>query len=281
MRRGIWLLLMAGWSVACGSSADVAQERATLLRLDREWSGTVKVLDKFLSYYAADASVYAPGMPVATGSRAIRDVFTKMTAAPGFSLQFGATKADVSASGDVGYTTGTYQMTMNGAPEKGKYVTVWKKQSDGQWKAMEDIFNADAGPAPPSQHVMVAPAAVTWGDAPPSLPPGAKLAVISGDPSKAVPFVIRAQMPAGYKIAPHWHPTDENVTVLSGTVALGMGEKFDEPAMTSLAAGGYAAMPAAMRHFFMAKTAATIQVHAMGPFAVNYVNPADDPSQKK
>ena len=281
MRRCIWLLLMAGWSVACGSSANVAQERDTLLRLDREWSDSVKDLDKFLSYYAANASVYPPGMPVATGSGAIRDTITKMAAAPGFSLQFGSTKADVSASGDVGYTTGTYQSTMNGATEKGKYVTVWKKQSDGQWKVMEDIFNADAGAAPSSPHVMLAPGALTWGDPPPSLPPGAKVAVVSGDPSKAVPFVIRAQMPAGYKIAPHWHPTDENVTVLSGTVALGMGEKFDEPAMKSLSAGGYVAMPAAMRHSFMAKTAATIQVHAMGPFAVNYVNPADDPSQKK
>ena len=281
MRRCIWFLLMAGWSVACGSSANVAQERDTLLRLDREWSDSVKDLDKFLSYYAADASVYPPGMPVGTGSGAIRDTITKMVAAPGFSLQFGGTKADVSASGDVGYTTGTYQATMNGATEKGKYVTVWKKQSDGQWKVMEDIFNADAGAAPSSQHVMLAPGALTWGDPPPSLPPGAKLAVISGDPSKAVPFVIRAQMPAGYKIAPHWHPTDENVTVLSGTVALGMGEKFDEPAMKSLSTGGYVALPAAMRHSFMAKTAATIQVHAMGPFAVNYVNPADDPSQKK
>ena len=107
------------------------------------------------------------------------------------------------------------------------------------------------------------------------------MAVVSGDPTQAQPFVIRAQMPAGYKIAPHWHPTDENVTVLSGTVALGMGEKFDEPTMKSLSAGGYVALPAAMRHLFMAKTAATIQVHAVGPFAVNYVNPADDPSQKK
>ena len=78
MRRCVWLLLMAGWSVACGSSANVAQERDTLLRLDREWSDSVKDLNKFLSYYAADASVYPPGMLVATGSGAIRDVITKI-----------------------------------------------------------------------------------------------------------------------------------------------------------------------------------------------------------
>ena len=280
MRHSIWLLLV-GCAVACGPPVNVAQERDTLLKLDREWSDSVKDVDKFLSYYAADASVYAPGMSVVKGAGPIRDTLTKMFAAPGFALQFGPTKADVSAFGDAGYTTGTYQATTNGATEKGKYVEVWKKQSDGQWKVMEDIFNADAVDAPPSKHVMVAPGAVTWSDAPPSLPPGAKLAVIMGDPSKAEPFVIRAQMPAGYKIAPHWHPTDENVTVLSGTVALGMGDKLDEPAMQSLGVGGYASLPASMHHSFMAKTAATIQVHAMGPFAVNYVNPADDPSPKK
>ena len=150
------------------------------------------------------------------------------------------------------------------------------------FRSSDDIFNADAAPkAPATQQVMVAPGAVTWGDAPPSLPPGARMAVVSGDPTQAQPFVIRAQMPAGYRIAPHWHPTDEHLTVLSGTVSMGMGETFDRSAMKDLSVGGYAAVPAEMRHFFMAKTAATIQVHGMGPFAVNYVNPADDPSKQK
>jgi hypothetical protein len=107
------------------------------------------------------------------------------------------------------------------------------------------------------------------------------MAVISGDPSKAEPFVIRGQFPAGYRVAAHWHPTAENMTVLSGTVALGMGDKFDEAGLKDLPAGSYAVLPAEMRHFFMSKTAATIQVHGMGPFAVNYVNPADDPSKQQ
>jgi hypothetical protein len=210
-----------------------------------------------------------------------------MTSMPGFSLQFSPTKADVGASGDIGYTTGTYEMSMsdgagNAMPEKGKYVAVWKKQPDGQWKAVADIVNADAPPAQPSvAHVMLTAAGMRWGDPPPSLPPGAKLAVVSGDPGKAEPFVIRGQLPAGYKIAPHWHPTTEHVTVLSGTFSIGMGEKFDAAAMKDLPPNGYAAMPAKMPHFAMAKTATTIQVHGMGPFVVNYVNSADDPSQQK
>jgi hypothetical protein len=131
----------------------------------------------------------------------------------------------------------------------------------------------------PSQHILIGPADVTWMDSPPGLPPGSKLAVISGDPSQAQPFVIRAQVPAGYRVAPHWHPGVENLTVLEGTIALGMGETFDEGAMTALGPAGYASMPADMRHYFLAKSAATFQVHGMGPFVVNYVNPADDPTK--
>ena len=280
MRRWIGFLLVAGFLAGCGASANVEQERETLMRLDREWSASVKDMDKFMSYYAADASIYPPGMPVAKGTAQVREVLTKMSSAPGFSLEFGPAKADVSAAGDVGYTAGTYQGTMSGTTEKGKYVTIWKKQADGQWKVMEDIFNPDTGGAAPASHAMVAPSSITWVDAPPSLPPGSKIAVISGDPTKSGPFAMRAQVPAGYKVAPHWHPTDENLTVLSGTIALGMGDTWDESKMQELGTGGYALVPGDMRHSFMAKTASTFQVHGMGPFAINYVNPADDPSKK-
>lgn len=282
MRRCIWLVwVVASLAAGCAPSVNLEQERNSLLALDREWSQTTKDTEKFLSYFAPDASVYPQGMPVARGTAAIRDTFTKMNSMPGMSLAWSATKADVGATGDLGYTAGTYEMTLDGASEKGKYVTVWKKQSGGAWKVMEDIFNADAAPqSPAAQHVMVAPGAVTWSAGPPSLPPGAKVAVVSGDPTKAQSYVIRAQMPAGYRIPPHWHPTVENLTVLSGTVSLGMGETFDQSAMKDLSAGGYTAIPAEMRHSFMAKTAATIQVHGTGPFAVNYVNPADDPSRQ-
>jgi hypothetical protein len=169
-------------------------------------------------------------------------------------------------------------MAMAGATETGKYVTVWKKQTDGAWKVAEDIFNADAPPRTAAvAHVVLPAAALKWGDPPPGLPPGARVAIVSGDPTAPQPFVLRLQVPGGYRIGPHWHPTAENVTVLSGAVSLGMGETFDQSALQELPTGGYAAMPAEMRHFFMAKSAATIQVHGTGPFAITYVNPADDP----
>lgn len=127
-------------------------------------------------------------------------------------------------------------------------------------------------------HVMVTPDDIKWGPAPPSLPPGAQLAVLSGDPSQAgVPFTMRARFPDGYKVPPHWHPSDENVVVLEGALVMSLGEKFDETAGREMTAGSYALMPKGVRHFVWAKGETVIQVYGIGPFAINYVNPADDP----
>jgi ketosteroid isomerase-like protein/quercetin dioxygenase-like cupin family protein len=279
MHRGVIVLALGALlSGGCGTSVNVEAEREALLAQDRAWSAASSDLDKFVSYFAADAAFYPPGMPVMTGTDAIRKAHGAMLAMPGFSVKWAPASAVVGAAGDIGQTAGSYEATIGGVVERGKYVTTWRKDA-GQWKVTADIFNADAAPA--AQHAVVAPATLKWGEAPPGLPPGARVAVVTGDPTQPVPFVLRAQMPAGYTIQPHWHPTAENVTVLSGTVAVGMGEKFDKAAMQELAAGGYAVLPAEMRHSFMARTAATIQVHGVGPFAITYVNAADDPRNKK
>jgi quercetin dioxygenase-like cupin family protein len=131
-----------------------------------------------------------------------------------------------------------------------------------------------------SAHVLFDPAQAKWGDPPPVFEKGASFTVVSGNPGEAGTFVVRLTMPAGYKIAPHWHPTDEHVTVLAGTFSLGMGETVDKAAMKDLPAGGYVLLPAEMRHYAMAKTAATVQVQGPGPFVLTYVNPADDPSKR-
>jgi quercetin dioxygenase-like cupin family protein len=134
--------------------------------------------------------------------------------------------------------------------------------------------------APAKQHVMTTPAGIKWGDPPPVFEKGASFTVLSGNPAEAGVFTVRLKMPAGYRINPHWHPADEHVTVISGTFLLGMGETFNKATMTSLPAGGYALLPAEMRHYAMAKTAVVVQVHGTGPFALTYVNPADDPSTR-
>jgi quercetin dioxygenase-like cupin family protein len=117
-----------------------------------------------------------------------------------------------------------------------------------------------------------------WGPAPPAFPAGAQMAVLSGDPSSAGTFVIRLKMPAGYKIPAHNHPTDEYATVITGDFSLGMGDKLDAAKSAHLAAGGFAKAPAQMNHFAWTKDGAVVQVSADGPFAMTYVNPADDPT---
>lgn len=125
------------------------------------------------------------------------------------------------------------------------------------------------------------PEEIKWGAAPPVFPAGAKLAVLVGDPGKEGLVIVRLKMPAGYAIPAHWHPTDENVTVVSGTLGLGMGDKLDRKNSKVLKAGGFAVAPARMHHFAWTRTGAVVEVSLMGPFALTYVDPADDPTAKK
>jgi quercetin dioxygenase-like cupin family protein len=125
------------------------------------------------------------------------------------------------------------------------------------------------------------PDQIKWGPAPPFVNPGAQFAVLEGDPTASSgDFTIRLKMPAGYRIAPHWHPRRENVTVISGTFKVGMGDKFDESKMLSFAPGSFAYLDPDMHHYAMADGPAIVQVHGMSPVQFNYVNPADDPSKK-
>ena len=130
-------------------------------------------------------------------------------------------------------------------------------------------------------HPMMAPTDVKWGPPPPTLPPGAQLAVLDGDPSKPGLFTLRLKLPDGYRIAPHWHPTDEHLTVIQGTFGLGMGNTLDTKALKMLPAGSYAKMPSETRHYAVSKGETIVQVSGPGPFVVNYVNPKDDPSKKE
>jgi len=128
-----------------------------------------------------------------------------------------------------------------------------------------------------SQHHTVVPAdRIQWKP----LRPGAEMAVVSGDPNKeGAPFVLRIRYHGKARIPPHWHPTDEHLTILSGTFRLGMGERGDEAATTALAAGAYAFVAAKMAHYAWADGGTTVQVHGIGPFVINYVNPEDDPKR--
>jgi len=132
-----------------------------------------------------------------------------------------------------------------------------------------------------TEHKIVGPTELKWGDAPPGLPPGAKMAVLDGDPAKKGSFTVRLQAPDGYKVPPHTHPTTERITVLSGTFYLGMGDKFDEAAGREMAVGSFAVLPAGMKHFGWNTGETVLQINSEGPFQIKYVNPADDPRNAK
>ncbi len=144
--------------------------------------------------------------------------------------------------------------------------------------AVSSSGRAQAPVAP--AHIGMLPAEIKWGPASPALPPGAQMAVLAGDPGKEGPFVLRVKLPAGYRVPPHWHPVDEHVTIISGTLQLGMGDKFDAGSMRALTAGSFAIAEKEMRHYVLAKGPTVIQVSAMGPFVITYVNAADDPRNK-
>ena len=132
----------------------------------------------------------------------------------------------------------------------------------------------------PSHAVVVLPDQVTWKPAPPSLPAGAKAAVIEGNPAEAGPFTMRLSLPNGYRVPPHFHPVVEHVTVMKGTFRLGMGDKFDASALTSLPVGAFVAMQPGTHHFAEAQGETILQLHGEGPWSLTYINPADDPRKK-
>jgi len=123
--------------------------------------------------------------------------------------------------------------------------------------------------------------AVKWGAGPDFLPRGARLAVLAGDPSKSGVYVLRLRLPNGYKIPPHYHPTDEHVTVLAGTSWVGMGDTAKTQGMTRLTGGGFITVLANAHHYARAQGVTVLQVSGEGPFEITYVNSADDPRNKK
>ncbi len=155
-------LLLLSVSSACQTQTaqdTLAADESALRTLDSEWSRAAgaKDVDKSVSYYADDAIVMPPNSPLATGKEPIRAVWKGMLGAPGFSGGWKSTKVDVARSGDLAYVSGSYELTENDASgkpvtDKGKYLEVWKKQANGSWKCVADIFNSDLPPAAPAEN---------------------------------------------------------------------------------------------------------------------------------
>jgi quercetin dioxygenase-like cupin family protein len=132
-----------------------------------------------------------------------------------------------------------------------------------------------------TDHPMQTLANAKWSDAPPLVPPGAKIVVLDGNPGgDGTPYAVWLKFPARYRIPPHSHPNAEHVTVLQGTLFLGIGEKFDQTAGQPLPVGGFTTMPTGMNHYAYTANEVVILLHGLAPIDFNYVNPADDPRHK-
>ncbi len=138
-----------------------------------------------------------------------------------------------------------------------------------------------AAAAYPQETSFINQSDMKWEDAPPALPKGGKLAVLFGDPSKDGPYSIRAKMPAGYMVPPHFHTKDENLTVLSGALYIGMSDTVDKKTAHALKAGGFHHVPGKVHHYAFTKAPTVLQISGEGPFDINYLNAADDPRTKK
>ena len=146
---------------------------------------------------------------------------------------------------------------------------------------------ANQGDPPSAQHkegkdiTLFSSGEIKWKAGPLSLPKGAQIAVLEGDPNKEGPFVFRVKIPDGYRVPPHTHPKTERITVISGTFNVGMGDKFNDKKTHPMPAGTYGYWPAGMKHFVWAKGETVLQFHGMGPWSIEYVNPDDDPRNQK
>ena len=151
---GLLVLVTSG----CAQPVDIEAERAALLQADAAWSqvASAKDLDGMISFLAEGALMFPPNATMVTGEVALRELWSEEFATPGYAVSWQASKAEVSAGGDLGYTVGTYEGAMNDpegnlVTDRGKYVTVWKKQPGGSWKAVADIWNSDQPAAPATE----------------------------------------------------------------------------------------------------------------------------------
>ena len=148
--------------------------------------------------------------------------------------------------------------------------------------ALASRASAQAAATPLAGPIVVHASGISWADGPPSLPRGAQFALLEGNPAEAVPLTLRLKFPPNYRIPPHWHAVLEHVTVLSGTLNVGMGEQPTYSGGTALSASSYAVMPQKMVHYaWTGSDGVVFQLHSVGPWSITYVNPKDDPRQAR
>ena len=230
--------------------------------------------------HTPDAVLMLSHAPLVKGQAAIGAAYAEMVKTPGLVLHWVPTKIEVTSpttATEYGTYTESYDSPSGKMTDAGNYVTFWRK-INGKWRVAVDNPNttsplppAPAAPTSMAETEIVPASAMKWNDFQlPGFDPGVKLAVISGDPASAGPYVLRLQFPAGYRFPVHYHPAMENLTVVSGTFQLGMGNTADWSALKDYGPGDFLYIPPKHAHFGGTSAAgpSVVQLHGTGPFQV-------------
>jgi uncharacterized protein (TIGR02246 family) len=259
---------------AAGQSKDERAIRAA----SKQWQQYVVAqnVDSIVALHTPDAVVLMASSPAMSGSTAIRSGWVEMVKTPGLNLHWTPSRIDIvspKVATEYGTYTESYDTPSGKATDAGNYLTVWHKVN-GKWRVAYDVpVSSVPVPAPamdPSAMEVHSASTLAWGDlSVPGFPPGAKITVLHGNPGGTGGFVARLQFPDGYQIPVHWHPNGENVTVVSGSLALGMGNAFDASALHTYGPGDFAYLPPRQSHFGQAHGVTVVQLNGRGPFAIN------------
>ncbi len=238
-------------------------------------------VDSIVGLFTPNAVVMFANAPVMKGSDQIRTQWGDMVKIPALKVHWTPTWVDVASptrATEYGTYTESYDTPTGKTSDAGTYVTVWHKVN-GKWRVALDApvstipippATAAAPPMDPSTMETHPASALTWGDlTAPGFAPGARVAVLHGNPAGPGGFVLRLQFPDGYQIPVHWHPAGENVTVVSGNVALGMGNTFDATALHPYGPGDFVYLPPNQSHFGHTHGVTIVQVNGRGPFVIN------------
>jgi len=257
-------------------SSQTTDERA-IRALGTQWQRYIaeRKVDSIVALHSPDAVIMMSHAALTRGSASIRALYDEMVDTPGLILHWTPTKIDV-ASSTVATEYGTYAESYDGPGGKisdaGNYVVIWHR-INGRWRIVLDAPNT-AMPAPPtvppeaSEMVSRTGTGLMWTDfSPPGFPAGGKVTVLYGDPFSRGRFILRLQLPDAYEIPLHWHPTAENLTVLSGELQLGMGNDLSEG--RTYGPGDYVYIPARQAHFAQTRGATVLQIGGQGPFQIN------------
>jgi ketosteroid isomerase-like protein/quercetin dioxygenase-like cupin family protein len=269
-------------AVAQTAASQTRDERAVRVAGDA-WQRYIaqQNVDSIVALFTPDALVLFANAPVMKGSVAIRAGWSDIVKIPAYKVHWTPTRIDVASptvATEYGSYTESYDTPSGKTSDTGNYVAIWHKVN-GKWRVALDAPVSTtpvpaAGPAAPpmdpSTMELHAASSLTWGDlTAPGFAPGAKIAVLHGNPGGPGGFVLRLQFPDGYQIPVHWHPTGENVSIVSGSLSFAMGNTFDASALHTYGAGDFAYLPPGQPHYAQAHGTTILQINGRGPFVIN------------